>query len=78
MKSWKTTLAGLIGGIPTLIISVLQAIKDGQITDTSGKGLAIGVAMILIGAFAKDHNVTGGTVVQSSYKAPNDIETQNK
>ena len=60
MKSWKTTLAGILAGAPVAIQSLLDAYNSGK----SFAQLAIGVGVILIGVYAKDKNVTGGTVQQ--------------
>jgi hypothetical protein len=49
-KSWKTTLAGLITGLPILITGLITQDWHTMMT---------GLAPIIIGALAKDHNVTG-------------------
>lgn len=59
MKSWKTTLAGLLTGVPTAIDALVQAYNAGTFTGESGSQLALGIGMVLLGACAKDHNVTG-------------------
>lgn len=64
MKSWKTTLAGILAGAPVAIQSLLDAYNSGQFTGKSFAQLAIGIGVILIGVYAKDKNVTGGTVQQ--------------
>lgn len=56
MKSWKTTLSGVLAAV-------------GQILPLFGVPAEIGtavstIALFLIGLFAKDSNVTGGTVRQ--------------
>lgn len=59
MKNWKTTLAGLVlGGTISIDAVVEQGVTHGWRQALAG--LAIG----LIGAYAKDHNVTGGTTNQ--------------
>ena len=73
-KNWKTLLAGLITGIPPLLDALLTAYHAGYFTDKSGTQLAMGVGLILLGVLAKDHNVTGGTVVNS----PNDASEVKK
>lgn len=59
-KSWKTTLAGAVaaagGGM---------AMSEDPTIQLVGKILTI-VGAILIGMFAKDSNVSGGTVSQES------------
>ncbi len=60
-KNWKTTLIGAItGGTISLDAIVEQGFEKGW------KQALIGVAIALLGAFAKDHNVTGGTVEQKN------------
>lgn len=57
MKNWKTTLIGLLTGGAYLF---LQALSGGvKVRDAA---LATGIAVL--GTFAKDHNVTGGTQSQ--------------
>lgn len=56
MKNWKTTLSGILAAA-------------GQITPLFGVPAPVGQAisvlgLFLIGLFAKDSNVTGGTVRQ--------------
>jgi hypothetical protein len=58
-KSWKTTLAGAL-----MALGAYFQTLDGVYT-IIGQVLVIG-APILMGLFAKDSNVTGGTVVQPS------------
>ena len=64
MKSWKTTLAGLLAGLPVAITALVDAYNAGQFTGKSVLQVILGVGIILIGIFAKDHNVTGGTTPQ--------------
>jgi len=64
MKSYKTTLAGILAGLPVAIQSILDAYNAGQFTGKSLSQLAVGIGVILIGVYAKDHNVTGGTTQQ--------------
>jgi hypothetical protein len=64
MKSWKTTLAGILAGLPVAVQSLLDAYNSGQFTGKSFSQLAVGVGIILIGVYAKDKNVTGGTTPQ--------------
>lgn len=59
MKSWKTTLCGLVGAIGTWSASQ----TDPAWLATVGK-LLVGLSVAGIGFFAKDNNVTGGTVQQ--------------
>jgi hypothetical protein len=58
MKNWKTTLIGCGGAV---IIAVAKVIATGNLdADTIIKAAVIA----LLGLFAKDSNVTGGTVRQ--------------
>ena len=61
MKNWKTFVAGLIVGIPQLLISsgIVEA-------NNRWVSLATSVGAIVLGLVAKDNNVTGGTVRQPS------------
>lgn len=61
MKNWKTTLAG----ISALLVSMGALLHDVSIGDYSKAvpeliGIVTGLGLL----FAKDHNVTGGTVRQ--------------
>jgi hypothetical protein len=62
MKNWKTTASGALAALPQLIGLILPIfgvnVPPEILTATSTLGL------FLIGLFAKDRNVTGGTVNQ--------------
>lgn len=58
MKNWKTTL---FGGLTAAGLGLAQS--DDPILKTIGQILCV-VGPILLGLFAKDSNVTGGTVPQ--------------
>ena len=65
MKNWKTTLAGLIAGLPIAIDAVMQAYTSGYFTDKTGWQLVASIAFILLGAILKDkpqnqQNIIGG------------------
>jgi hypothetical protein len=62
-KSWKTTSAGIlaiVGGV----LRIVFALKSGQVTEeavlSSTSAILVGIGLI----FAKDSDVTGGTVQQ--------------
>ena len=55
MKNWKTSLAGAIGGLPQIIQGIIA--KDWA-------AVGSGVALMIVGFFAKDNDVTGGTIQQ--------------
>jgi len=65
MKSWKTSIAGIVAGLPTAIDALVAAYNAGQFTGKSGVQLAIGVGLVLLGVWSKDSNVTGGSVKQN-------------
>ena len=58
MKSWKTTLCGCI----TAAGAGMTQSSDATV-QLIGKLLVV-IGPILLGVFAKDHNVSGGTVAQ--------------
>lgn len=59
MKNWKTTFAGFVTGIPFGIDAIVQANNAGAFTGKTGCQLVAALGMVLLGLFAKDHNVTG-------------------
>ena len=58
MKNWKTTL---FGGMTAAGMGLSQS--DDPVLKTIGQILAV-LGPVLLGMFAKDGNVTGGTVTQ--------------
>lgn len=62
MKSWKTTLAGLITGIPVVIDALVTAYNAGAFTGKSGIQLVAGIGVVLFGICAKDKNEPGSLV----------------
>ena len=70
MKNWKTTLAGVLGAAALVIF---QLISQGNV---DVKTLIIAGAVAAMGAFAKDHDVTGGTIVQASLPLANALVSQ--
>jgi len=56
MKNLKTTLAGLITGLPLLIDALIQAYNAGAFTDKSGSQLLLAIGLVLIGYLASDKN----------------------
>jgi hypothetical protein len=67
-KSWKTTLAGALMALG----AYFQTLEGVYLI--VGQVLVIG-APILMGLFAKDSNVTGGSVVQPSTEAAKEAIT---
>ena len=58
MKNWKTTVSGIIAGLPQLITAVTPMLPQ------KWANIFSGVGMVLFALSAKDHNVTGGDVKQ--------------
>lgn len=56
MKNWKTTLSGVLSGSGIILPLFGVPAEVGQAVSVLG--------LFLIGLFAKDSNVTGGTVSQ--------------
>lgn len=64
-SNWKTTLLGGIAGL----MQVSTALANGGIHIGHWGGadfttLIAGISTFLLGAYAKDHNVTGGAIKQ--------------
>ncbi|HJS00721.1 MAG TPA: hypothetical protein VJ780_07295 [Flavobacterium sp.] len=57
MKNWKTTLAGLIAGLPVAIDAIIQAYTAGYFTDKSGWQLVASLAFIVLGAVLRDKKI---------------------
>jgi hypothetical protein len=58
MKNFKTTLAGIVAGLPLLIDALIQAYNAGAFTGKSGSQLALSIALIIIGYVLKDPKKT--------------------
>jgi len=54
MKNLKTTLAGLLTGLPLLIDALIQAYNAGAFTDKSGSQLLLAIGLVTIGWLASD------------------------
>ena len=62
-KNWKTSLAGILGGLLVMVGPSVGARLQGDNTQppvTSGS-LATAAAVVVLGLLAKDGDVTGGT-----------------
>lgn len=60
--NWKTTLIGTIAGIVGAVVGAVVPLLQGGVVDWKMVG---GAALIAaLGYFAKDKNVTGGTITQ--------------
>jgi hypothetical protein len=58
VPNWKTLLGGLVAGLPPVIGAITPMLPAKYQAVISGLG------MIWLALFAKDNNVTGGTVKQ--------------
>jgi hypothetical protein len=58
MKNIKTTLAGIVAGLPLLIDALIQAYNAGAFTGKSGSQLFLSIALIIIGYILKDPKKT--------------------
>lgn len=64
-KNWKTTLAGLLVAAPSLL-TTLGVFEPGN----KYANLIAAAGAIFLGFVAKDKNVTGGTVAQTTTVRP--------
>lgn len=65
LVNWKTTLGGLalvLGGLATILTALTHNPVDASSLQAAGASIVAGVTLL----FAKDGNVTGGTVGQPS------------
>ena len=58
MKNLKTTLAGIVAGLPLLIDALIQAYNAGAFTGKSGSQLFLSIVLIIIGYILKDPKKT--------------------
>ena len=59
MKNVKTSIAGLIAGVPFIIDALMQAYSTGTFTGKSGMQLVAAIGVVLLGLYSKDHDVKG-------------------
>ena len=59
MKNLKTSLAGLLAGMPFVIDELMQAYTAGSFTNKSGLQLVAAIGVVLLGLYSKDHDVKG-------------------
>lgn len=59
MKNLKTSLAGLLAGMPFVIDALMQAYTAGTFTNKSGLQLIAAIGVVLLGLYSKDHDVKG-------------------
>ena len=65
MKNWRTTIAGLIVGLPVAVQAILEAYTTGAFTDKTGLQLFAAIGLIVLARLTKDHNVSGTSETQS-------------
>ncbi len=58
MKNWRTTIAGALAAA---VIAIQPIVATGNV---DWKAVGVAAAVAALGYFAKDNNVTGGTVAQ--------------
>lgn len=62
MKNWKTTLLGILAGVALTFGSAAQArANDPKAAPITIGNVLPGLAVAVLGALAKDSDVTGGT-----------------
>lgn len=59
MKNWKTTLAGLLTGLPVAADAIIKTAAAGGFTGKTGLELVGAIGLVLLGLFSKDHDKTG-------------------
>jgi hypothetical protein len=59
MKNLKTSLAGLLAGMPFVIDALMQAYTAGSFSNKSGLQLVAAIGVVLLGLYSKDHDVKG-------------------
>lgn len=62
MKDFKTTLMGVLAGLPIAIIALLTAYNNGTFTGETGYHLFAGISIVLLGLFASDSKPTAQSV----------------
>lgn len=67
--NWRTTLAGVISGLGVAADAIISAIQAGTFTGKTGTQLVFAIGLVLLGTFAKDKQVTGGSVVNTTNDA---------
>jgi hypothetical protein len=59
MKNFKTSLAGLLAGVPFIVDALIEAYNAGAFTGKSGLQLVAAIGVVLLGLYSKDHDVKG-------------------
>ena len=60
MKNWKTTLIGLLAGVPMAIDALVQAYNAGYFTGKTGWQLFAAILFTLLGRVLKDSVLKAG------------------
>lgn len=58
VKSWRTTAAGVLGGLCLILPQILAAIDSDPLTVPHLEAVLTGLAMLGLGAAARDNGVT--------------------
>lgn len=53
-NNWKTTVAGLVAGLPVVADSLLTAYNSGAFNGKTGIQLFIGIGIVVLGALSHD------------------------
>jgi hypothetical protein len=72
MKNWKTTVAGIVLSIG----GSLQLSDDSTVKSVGA--ILVGIGGLFLGLFAKQYNVTGGTIQQDGGTVPENQVLQDK
>jgi len=59
MKNFKTSIAGLLAGVPFIVDALVEAYNAGAFTGKSGLQLVAAIGVVLLGLYSKDHDVKG-------------------
>ena len=62
MKSWKTTVLGIIAGISLILVQLTNLLDDNPETMFQLSQVFAGLAALGIGIFARDNNKTSESV----------------
>lgn len=66
MKNWKTTIGGVVNAIAAILAIFGASVAPEQKEAIIGGAVALAtIGNTVVGLFAKDNNVTGGTKAQT-------------
>lgn len=60
LANWKTTLFGVLTGGPVIVCQLFHVCSVGHVGSTDWLAIISGIGTMLMGAYAKDNDVTGG------------------